>query len=448
LANPVQFTITGTANSTAHGYSAGESYTFTFRVNHNYTGGDGDSFLTSSSEWKQSSTNDPNIFLSITGDSLTGTYSPVFEPNGQSHYALSVVEEDGNQELWFSADTSASGFDIGLQTPDGSQIGDFAVEIVLENFSVPYSEQFVNPTEFWSTYAGSYTLTNSLSWFNFDAYLPGVDEDGDPNQEDLISFTATSLLILPESSTGLTLNIVPATEEFYFTGSDTGTTDAGWFSWSSAGWVGNEPSVNISTAFALSGGNDVGYANIWFANSGLEISISPLGVSTPTALAVTGAGSSTKFSYAFLSSSLKNMFESQSSLPLEDGNGFSSIFVKTVSDSDADGIPDIWEQQYFGGSTNANPRATCSNGINTVRQAYIAGLDPNDPNAALLSSILPSRALQWSAVSGRVYSVYFSTNLLTAFQCLESNIPWTRACFTNPATDPQGFYKIDVKLAP
>ncbi|MFA6173733.1 MAG: PEP-CTERM sorting domain-containing protein [Kiritimatiellales bacterium] len=133
------------------------------------------------------------------------------------------------------------------------------------------------------------------------------------------------------SNAALVLNIDSVNEEFYFTGSDTGTTDAGWFSWSSAGWVsGSEPSVNISTAFALSGGNDVGYADIVFANSGLEISISPLGVIAPTALAVTGAGSGTKFSYASLDASLKNMFESQSSLPLEDGTGFSAISVQAI----------------------------------------------------------------------------------------------------------------------
>jgi hypothetical protein len=120
------------------------------------------------------------------------------------------------------------------------------------------------------------------------------------------------------------------------------------------------------------------------------------------------------------------------------------------SDSNGNGIPDSWEQQYFGCATNANPNAICSNGINTIRQAYIAGLNPNDPQSRLLisdfRSLTDENVLGWNAASGRVYSVYWTTNLMTGFQCLESNIPWTRSSFTNPAVVPQGFYKIDVRL--
>lgn len=50
----------------------------------------------------------------------------------------------------------------------------------------------------------------------------------------------------------------------------------------------------------------------------------------------------------------------------------------SLVDSDGDNISDSWEETYFGGPTNANPTATCSNGVNTIRQAYIAGLNPND----------------------------------------------------------------------
>jgi hypothetical protein len=118
-----------------------------------------------------------------------------------------------------------------------------------------------------------------------------------------------------------------------------------------------------------------------------------------------------------------------------------------LTDADADGIPDSWELQYFGGATNADPNAICSNGINAVRQAYIAGLNPNDPQSVFRASA-PSagKVLGWNTISGRVYSVYFSTNLMSGFQCLESNIPWTQDSFTNSTTAPCGYYKIDVRL--
>jgi hypothetical protein len=117
-------------------------------------------------------------------------------------------------------------------------------------------------------------------------------------------------------------------------------------------------------------------------------------------------------------------------------------------DSNGNGIPDSWELQYFGGTTNANPNAICSNGFNTVREAYLAGLNPNDKDARFgITEHKPSQNMvRWGAVSGRVYNVYWTTNLLSGFQCLESNIPWTRGSFTNPADVPCGYYKIDVRL--
>jgi hypothetical protein len=116
-----------------------------------------------------------------------------------------------------------------------------------------------------------------------------------------------------------------------------------------------------------------------------------------------------------------------------------------LSDADGNGLPDLWELQHFD-IAGVDPDAICLNSINTVRQAYIAGLNPNNPNATFLTSILPDRILQWNAVSGRVYSVYWTTNLLSGFQCLESNIPWPQNSFTNPDVVPCEYYKIDVRL--
>lgn len=116
-------------------------------------------------------------------------------------------------------------------------------------------------------------------------------------------------------------------------------------------------------------------------------------------------------------------------------------------DSDGDGISDPWEALYFGNPTNANPNDVCANGMDTVGEAYIAGLDPNDPQSALNIRFFPDRSVQWSAVSGRFYSVYWSTNLQNGFQCLESNIPCTQTVFTNLPAGPCGYGKIAVRLA-
>lgn len=116
-------------------------------------------------------------------------------------------------------------------------------------------------------------------------------------------------------------------------------------------------------------------------------------------------------------------------------------------DDDSDGLPNAWEIEHFGKSTLADPSAAASNNINSIRQAYIAGLDPNDPNAKfVLSNVWNS--LGWNTTSGRVYTIYWTSNLLESFQPLESNL--VAGTYTDLLHNAQsrGFYKIGVQIAP
>jgi hypothetical protein len=121
-------------------------------------------------------------------------------------------------------------------------------------------------------------------------------------------------------------------------------------------------------------------------------------------------------------------------------------------DGDSDGIPDWWETLYFGGATNATAGATASNGVNTVLQCYIAGLDPT--NALSLFElqnfrVLPTAtAFQWDGVDGRLYGVYWASNLLSGFELLQGNLQWSANVFTDAVhgAEAQGFYQIKVEL--
>ncbi len=116
------------------------------------------------------------------------------------------------------------------------------------------------------------------------------------------------------------------------------------------------------------------------------------------------------------------------------------------NDTDNDGLPNDWEATYFGGTTNADPTATAANGINSLLESYIAGLNPTNPAARLTVDGL--QPVSWSAVSGRVYSIYWTSNLLSQFTLLSNNI--TAGAFTDlvHAAENQGFYHIEVELAP
>jgi hypothetical protein len=114
---------------------------------------------------------------------------------------------------------------------------------------------------------------------------------------------------------------------------------------------------------------------------------------------------------------------------------------------------DDWLATHYG-TTNVDVNVTASNGVNTILEAYIAGLDPTNPASVLLISDLRSltsgSTLQWQGVSGRVYNVYWSSNLLSGFQPLETNVPWTGNSFTDTVhgTANEGFYKIEVRIEP
>ncbi len=92
-------------------------------------------------------------------------------------------------------------------------------------------------------------------------------------------------------------------------------------------------------------------------------------------------------------------------------------------DQDGDGLPDWWEERYYGSPTAADPVAMAANHIHTVMQTFIADLDPTDPDArfppAEILSPAPG-ALQiriHPTSTARLYRVEWSGDLLED--------PWT-----------------------
>ncbi len=128
---------------------------------------------------------------------------------------------------------------------------------------------------------------------------------------------------------------------------------------------------------------------------------------------------------------------------------------REAPDMDYDGLPNTWELQYFGGKTNADSNAFASNGVNTVLEAYIAGLNPTNRASFFKVDTLESPdttnggfIIRWSAVTGRVYGVYRATNLLNSFQPLATNMIWPQASYTDTVnrTEFSSFYQINVRL--
>jgi hypothetical protein len=122
-------------------------------------------------------------------------------------------------------------------------------------------------------------------------------------------------------------------------------------------------------------------------------------------------------------------------------------------DTDGDGLPDAWEQQYFGSaaSTNGYNGDFDGDGMSNGRE-YVAGTSPTDAHS-VFEFIEPTRvengqvAVRWASVSNRMYSVWRSQDLLTGFSFLTNGIPATPPVNTYlDVTPPPApvFYRLSV----
>jgi hypothetical protein len=108
------------------------------------------------------------------------------------------------------------------------------------------------------------------------------------------------------------------------------------------------------------------------------------------------------------------------------------------------------------GYTNDFENAEALIGANGVPlwHSYIAGLDPNDPNSQFRLTLNASAdgtscVLNWNTTTGRVYTVWSSTNLSQDFTSVPgaTNLSWTVQSFTNvnDRTSPPAFYRMEVR---
>ncbi len=108
--------------------------------------------------------------------------------------------------------------------------------------------------------------------------------------------------------------------------------------------------------------------------------------------------------------------------------GYTNNFESVVTNIGANGVP-LW-------------------------QSYVAGLNPSNPTNQFRLA-LTRRAngggdvLNWNTATGRVYTIYWTSNLLAGFSPLAGamDLPWTTQSFTNPASPSATarYYRIQVR---
>jgi subtilisin family serine protease len=129
--------------------------------------------------------------------------------------------------------------------------------------------------------------------------------------------------------------------------------------------------------------------------------------------------------------------------------------LQRIVDTDANGLPDWWELQYFGHLTGTDPNAdTDHDGMSNLEE-WLAGTNPTNASSCLRLMAQPSNntnafVVSWPSVTGKHYQLERATNLLTGFNSVvQTNIAATAP--TNTETDTASlpsnarFYRVGVE---
>ncbi|MBN2162907.1 MAG: hypothetical protein JXR25_08810 [Pontiellaceae bacterium] len=175
-ATPIMVSVTGTADSTALGYTLGESYTFNWTVSDTYSGSVNDFFGSAYNSWFVDTTSDPWLWADLSGDGLSGTYS---RPSGNSWAPSDQLYVDSDMFVFYAGNEDSSST-MGL-TVNGVEVGYFYCDINIPD--VDYSDtEFVKPATWLATYAGTYAQSGSY------IELYAVNDD-------TVTFTPTSVTV-------------------------------------------------------------------------------------------------------------------------------------------------------------------------------------------------------------------------------------------------------------
>jgi subtilisin family serine protease len=124
-------------------------------------------------------------------------------------------------------------------------------------------------------------------------------------------------------------------------------------------------------------------------------------------------------------------------------------------DTDGNGLPDWWEQEYFGHLTGTNPNADPDHDGASNLAEFLAGTNPTNFASALRLTALRAAGingivLEWPGVAGHYYRLLRATNLLNGiFALVRTNLaatpPLNAVTDAAPARAGPQFYRLELE---
>jgi hypothetical protein len=146
---------------------------------------------------------------------------------------------------------------------------------------------------------------------------------------------------------------------------------------------------------------------------------------------------------------------------LSEGDGSPIFTMSDFSsyewDSDKDGIPNEWENQYFGGTTSCNAGDDPDGDGRTNLEEYICGTHPLEKSSVFTATgktiqqgETKKLVIGWASVEGREYTVRSSDSLSGSFDTvLQSGMAFPANAYTTTVDQASTqFFKVEVKETP
>ncbi len=183
----VTLTFTGTAGSTALGYTSGQSYSFSFTTASSFASTSRSTFSGSTNDWIAAPT-DPLLITTVTGGGLSGTLS-----SG----VVTTELQNSTSNLMLDFEDETNGGAIGY-TANGNSLNQIYVLITpatVHPFSFSLSGSYTNPANYFANYTGTYSMAGVTN--NHFLLLLG---DSSSEMITLTSVTIANAAAIPEPS--------------------------------------------------------------------------------------------------------------------------------------------------------------------------------------------------------------------------------------------------------